>query len=39
MNKYYSVVGKGVENYTIGSRNKVIDYINVFFFEKSFLLN
>jgi hypothetical protein len=35
MQKSYSVVGKSVENYTVGSHNKVIDYINVFIPEKS----
>jgi len=39
MKKLYSVVGNSVENCTVGSRNKVIDYINVFISEKKFLLN
>jgi hypothetical protein len=36
MKKSYSVTGKSVGNYTVGSRNKVIDYINVFFSGKKF---
>lgn len=37
MKKSYFVVGNSVENYTVGSRNKVIDYINVFISEKKSL--
>jgi len=39
MKKLYSVVGNSVENYKVGSRNTVIDYINIFISEKKSLLN
>lgn len=35
MKKLYSVVGNSAENYKVGSRNKVTDYINIFISEKS----
>jgi len=37
MKKSYSVFGNIAENYTVGSRNKVIDYINIFISEKTSL--
>jgi len=39
MKKSYSVFGNIAENYTVGSRNKVIDYINIFISEKKVSLD